>query len=140
MKTITQGNSDTHQIQERARLGNAVVSATEPDDPTYGMLWFDTTAASQVTPIRTETSDYTATAADFVILVDATSGPVTITLPAAALNDGRHYHVKKIDASANTVTIDGNGSETIDGLTTQVMTIQYTSRHVVSDASNWSIL
>lgn len=75
-----------------------------------------------------------------VVLADATSGAFTVTLPAAATNEGRDYTVKKVDSSANAVTVDGNGSETIDGETTQVIAIQWDAAHIVSDGSNWLII
>lgn len=89
---------------------------------------------------KTKTSNYTAAQTDFTLLCDATSGNITVTLPAAASNSGRIYVIKKIDASANTVTIDGNASETIDGATTVVLSAQYASKMIQCDGSNWFIL
>ena len=90
-----------------------------------------------------KTADYTCVLADCgtdcQITVDASGGSRTITLYAASSNSGRQVKVKKIDSSANTVTIDGNSSETIDGATTQVIEAQYTSLSLVCDGSNWHI-
>jgi hypothetical protein len=74
------------------------------------------------------------------VLVDATSGNLTVTLPLAADASDRRYTVKKIDVSANTVTIDGDGAETIDGSATQVLTTQYARITVQCDGSAWWIL
>jgi len=66
--------------------------------------------------ITTKTADYTAAAIDHTILVDCTSGNVTITLPAVSAEmAGRVYIVKRIDNSGNTVTLTGNAAEDIDG-------------------------
>jgi hypothetical protein len=88
----------------------------------------------------TGTSD-TLDGDNLVVLVDddTAGSTVTITLPAAASNDGRVYHIKKLGTTAN-VIIDGNASETIDGETTFTLTIQYESIKLVCDGSNWSIL
>lgn len=75
-----------------------------------------------------------------VILVDATSAAITVTLPAAASYLGRIYYVKKIDSSANAVTIDGSGSETIDDQLTAVISIQYTCLTLFSDGTEWWII
>ena len=83
---------------------------------------------------------YTATWMDEVLLVDATSGAVTVTLPAAASSIGMRLIVKKIDASANAVTIDGSGAETIDGAATQSTTTQYAGWTIVSDGTSWFVL
>lgn len=73
-------------------------------------------------------------------LCDCTSNAITINLPAAASHTGRVYEIKKIDATGNVVTIDGNGSETIDGALTIQISFQYESVTLVSDGTNWSII
>jgi hypothetical protein len=35
------------------------------------------------------------------------------------------------------VIVDGNSSETVDGLTTRVMNTDYESMHLISDGNNW---
>ena len=83
---------------------------------------------------------YTATATDYAIICDATSAAFTITLPAAASHTGRVYHIKKIDATGNAVTVDGNSSETIDDATTATLASQYDAVTIQSDGSEWWIL
>lgn len=76
-----------------------------------------------------------------LIPVDATSGNFTVDLIAAATaGNGFMLSVKKIDSSSNTVTIDGNGSETIDGSTTFVLTAENNFVLLVCDGSNWQII
>ena len=75
-----------------------------------------------------------------IILVDATSAAVTITLPSAASYSGRVYYVKKIDSSVNAVTIDAVGSETIDNQLTAVISSQYTCLTLFSDSTEWWII
>lgn len=77
---------------------------------------------------------------DSVLLVDASGGAVTVTLPPAAGADARPYYIKKIDSSANAVTIDGDGAETIDGAATQSTITQYQVYCVLSDGSAWYLL
>lgn len=85
-------------------------------------------------------SPYTATTSDQVILCNATAGAITVNLPTAVGITGRTYHIKKTDSSANAVTIDPNGSETVDGSSTKAINVQYTSYTVVSDGTNWHIV
>ncbi len=125
------------------RLHTAVVSASQPSPALPGLLWLDTSSSSGaagIIAVVTKTGDYTATASDTVILVDASSAAVTITLLTAVGNKGRVFYVKKIDSSANVVTIDGDGSETIDDATTQILTSQYDAVMIVSDGVEWFIL
>lgn len=125
-------------------VGAAMVQATAPSTPADGQLWLDTAASGTgglgVLNVTTITSNATLTTSQTVVLCDASSGAITVTLPAASGNDGRHYHIKKIDSSGNAVTIDGNGSETIDGETTQAIAVQYNSIQLVCDGSVWHIL
>jgi|DEB0MinimDraft_3_1074331.scaffolds.fasta_scaffold00273_9 hypothetical protein len=74
------------------------------------------------------------------VLCDASSNQMTVTLPRAGSMVGRVVTVKKIDSSANTVTIDGYKSETIDGDTTTIITKQWTSLRLQSDGNNWVIM
>lgn len=78
--------------------------------------------------------------ADKVVLVDASAAPVTISLPTAASARNRQYTVKKVDSSANAVTVDPSGAETIDDAATLVISTQYTSRTFKSDGTEWWIL
>lgn len=75
-----------------------------------------------------------------VVLADATSGAITVNLPAAADNEDRMIAVKKVDSSVNAVTVDANASETIDGNLTYSLSSQYDVVMLVSDGSNWNIV
>jgi hypothetical protein len=70
------------------------------------------------TPIVTKTGNYTATTGDYTIICNGSSA-LTITMPTAAsmyLNGVSHRIEIKRKVGSAAVTIDGNGSETIDGL------------------------
>ena len=96
---------------------------------------------SPAPPTVTVTSaTYTITDNDYVILVDATAAPVTVTLPTAVGREGRIFEVKRISTNANTVTLDGAGAETIDNSANQIYTLAYVSLTVYSDGSNWWII
>lgn len=86
--------------------------------------------------VITKTSDYTAENNDCV-LVNAAGGGVTITLPSAKRD--LHVNVKKIDSSANAVTVVGVSGATIDGAVSLSVTTQWFSYTLVSDGSNWYI-
>lgn len=75
-----------------------------------------------------------------VNLVSASTAPITLTLPQASLSSGFKYTIKKIDASANAVTLDPFSSETIDGSATYTLSSQYDSVTVVCNGTNWFII
>ena len=88
---------------------------------------------------RTVTAATTITDSDELVLVDTTSGSVTVTLPTALGRKGRRFTVKKLIA-ANTLTLAGAGSDTIDGAATVGLTTRYAARTVQSDNANWHIV
>jgi len=113
-----------------------------PLDPATKISQFVSTFNSQIddlTAIFSETASFTVAHGGFY-KVDATSGAVTVTLPAAASNTGMRLDIKKIDASGNAVTVDGNAAETIDGAATVTLSSQYDDVTVVCDGTEWFIL
>lgn len=88
----------------------------------------------------TKTSNFILTNSESVYLCDASSGAIVATLPPVSGTNNRIYHVKKTDSSSNTCTIDGDGSETVDGATTAVMIVQYEAITIISNNSAWFIL
>jgi hypothetical protein len=85
-------------------------------------------------------SSYDAgTESETVILADASSNPITVNLPPALDNLERVFYVKKID-NVNNVTIDGDGSETIDGQPTAILSTQYQCLTLISNGSQWFII
>lgn len=89
--------------------------------------------------IQTVSSTTTLDNTQHTILVDASGGAVTINLPSVGGANSRVYVIKKIDASGNTVTIDGSGSQTIDGATTQTLSAQWASYTIQCDGTAWYI-
>jgi hypothetical protein len=90
--------------------------------------------------VSSKTSAYTLATSDDVILADSSSAAFTLTLPTAVGNTGKVFRVKKTDSSFNAVTIDGDGTETIDGATTTTLNTQDETLTIVSDGSNWEII
>ena len=87
-------------------------------------------------PSVTVTNDYTMNLNDSLILADATSNKVDVTLDSAGQWKDKRITVKKIDASANTVKAIG----TIDGATNWITTTQYDSQEFESDGTNiWKV-
>ena len=102
--------------------------------------WDSVAQTFAVASKATADSPYTVLTTDNLIVCNAAAGVMTLNLYAASGNAGKQIIVKKTDSSANSVTIDGNASETIDGATTYVVTIQYESVHLVCDGSNWHLI
>ena len=91
-------------------------------------------------PTSTKTTNYTVTPNDYTIRVDATSGARIITLPNANTMTGQIINIKKVDISTNTVTVNANGTQKIDDLTTKIITDPYTNLQLQSYGTGWDIL
>lgn len=107
--------------RELRRLGGMVV--TTGDAPRSRQRIVTATTSVQIT--------------DEVILASAASASMSVVLPELEKARGRWLYVKKVDGSANAVTIDGFGSETIDGAATRTTTTQYDSFVIFAGDAEW---
>lgn len=88
--------------------------------------------------VITITSNYAPTIHDQIILVNAVSGAVTVTLPTAADSENLRLDIKKIDASANAVTV--TSAQNIDGTASKSLAFQYDSLTFVCSGSTYHII
>jgi len=114
--------------------GNALVTAGGIGriSATTTTLRFQNSLEFDYTP---KTANYTITDNDY--LIDCTSGTFTVTLLTALNRQGRQYIIK--NSGAGTITLEGDGTETIDGslnLTLETK-VCYT---IISDGANWIII
>ena len=87
---------------------------------------------------ETKAADFTASTLTYY-RVNTTGGAVTVTLPTAVGRSGRVYVFKLIGGS-NALTLDPNGSETIDGSSTWSTTTLYGKVTIISNGTNWEII
>ena len=131
--SLPAGTDDRDEGDNHIRLVKTALKGTFPNaDKAF---YFPTTAA--------KSDAYSVLAADLnaMILVSASGAARTISLLAAATaGNGFVVGVKKTDTSINKVTIDPDGSETIDGVSSKVLTAPNHSVWIVSDGSNWHIV
>lgn len=88
--------------------------------------------------VRTSNHTMTGTQSE-VVLANATSNSVGITLPSAVSNSNM-YTVKKIDSTTNNVVVTTTSSQTIDGGPSAIIKRQYAAITLVSDGANWSVI
>lgn len=94
----------------------------------------------QLITTSAKASNYTVTAndRDKVIVGDSTGGSRTFTLLSAiTAGDGFKISFKKMDSSSNTITIQANGAETIDGDSTFILSSPYDYVGLYSDGTQW---
>ncbi len=103
------------------------VSLTDPTANqvlTYnGTVWVNGRGVVAILTPVTVFNNYSPTSNE-EITVNAESGAITIQLPAAT-GSGSWFHVKKIDATDNVVTVAVNGSDVIDDSSLVALTDQW---------------
>ena len=80
--------------------------------------------------VMKNSSTYTIAATDHYIGLDTTSNAITVTLPAlSAVTAGKTYVIKDEGGTAgtNNITIEGAGTEKVDGQINQTITADYES-------------
>jgi hypothetical protein len=122
-----------------AKVGVDSSAVTSSHD--YKIRQLEAALAALQPSIVTKTSDYSAIASDGIILVNASGGAVTVTLPpAASCAAGKRICVKKIDPSDNFVTADGSGSEPIDDASQKIVPVQNQFLWFVTDQVQWYVV
>lgn len=93
--------------------------------------------------VRVVAATTTLTQNDFVLSVEAPTANVTVNLPAvASVPPGRQYIIKRDATATFTVTLDGSGSETINGGTTLQVGAAGTAgaKIIISDGGEWHVI
>ena len=98
-----------------------------------GNVW--TREIDRVPPLVETDANRIASSTDEVVVMDATGGDLTYTLPTLTGRNGFVYEVKKSDSSANTVTLVG----TIDNDANFILTAQDECVTVKGGTSTWWI-
>lgn len=95
------------------------------------------------TAVKTVTSDYDVERPDHTILVDASSGPITVTLLRPHEAPGRRNYIMKVDSSSNIVTVDVAGTaRTINGAASKALSAQFDGIFVQADPTtfDWKVV
>lgn len=95
------------------------------------------------TVVFTASGNYTITNESVLIVNKGTGAATTVNLPQMT---GSYLPVLIIvkdgkgDANTNNITVDGAGSETIDGATTSVISTAYGCRMFLWNGTQWNVL
>lgn len=136
---------DLWQIAYPAEVGGNLWQRVRTGSPSTWSSWRKIAFHDEqfANSVSAKAANYTVVAADNgrVITVDASGAARTVTLPpVATAGAGFKLVVKKTDVSANTVTIDGDGAETIDDAETMVLRLHNQSVALVCDGAAWHVM
>ena len=146
------GQNDIYEFVYRNAFGNPVIFQALPTSETMrGNTWglwgtdvfikFGNGVMVRLSGSKSEsiTDSTTLGEGHSIVLVDATDGAKIMYLPPLADSLDKVFTIKKMDVSANFVTINGNGS-TIDGSDTLNIMVQYDAAKIVGTSSEWAII
>ncbi len=119
-------NDDVH-----IRTGSLSIMSSSAEQFKVDVINKVTSINTGVSFNRISTSiDYNVKKSNYIIGVDSTSNPVTITLPDASTLSSGHTFVVKDEGgavSSNTITISASGSQQIDSVNSIVLEVPYSS-------------
>ena len=119
----------------------AFMDGSAADTGYVSLEGFKLTSGGFAGTVQGKAASYNAGTADSTILMGATGQ--TVTLPTAVSDagraDGRIYTVKLVSSGSCTVT-NVNGSQTIDGSLSYLISGQYSYATFQSDGTNWQVI
>lgn len=132
-ETLTDANSVAVPSWPFDNIPKAVtVSNAQTGFERLYMPWVSVTSASS--PVTIATAD-----AGTAYAADASSGNITLNLPAAtAMQAGTGYCFKRLDATANTVTVAPHTTDLIDGVNASIVVPSgYNGVMLITDGAQW---
>jgi len=123
-----------------ATLGNATITLGSTTSTVGNLTLSNATVNGAAFAYIAKTAGYTVTATDYTVAANASTGALSITLPTSVGITGKVYVVKKMDSTANVVTVATTSSQTIDGATTRALSLQYDAIMVQADGANWIVI
>jgi hypothetical protein len=113
-------------VSETNAAASAAAAAAVADDIIFNDVVYITNAASPYTLLTTQSG--------VLLVIDTSGGAVTVNLPSiASAGDGWRISAKKTTGDANFVTFARNGTDTIDGNTSDTITTVGQSKTYVAD-------
>lgn len=139
------GEGSTLSLYNTSSDGNKLLTGyTTTDSTTTAFSFADTGVFTQNFainfPITSLTANTVLSAAHHVIEADMSGASRTFTLPPVSGITGRIYGLIKTDTSVNTATLDGDGSETINGAASYVVSTPGHGVFVMATSSGWRIV
>jgi hypothetical protein len=120
-------------------LGRSSYNAAGPAEeisPAHGLI-LEGTGLAVYKPVVNRTANSTETFNNGDVVVKASTAGIVITLPTAAFNTAT-YHIKNM--TTGIITVDADGTETIDGGLTATLSMQYETLTLRSDGTNWLVI
>jgi hypothetical protein len=133
------------QIDSTAVVNNSVVGEPVYVTDTQALYMFNGTAFVKVfrPHVVSTTTNLTIDGKHDFVLVDTTSGAVTLTLPTAVTTNSQKQLLTIIDignnALVNNITLTPAGAETINGAGTYVINTNRGRVSIISNGANWFI-
>lgn len=130
-------DTSSQSVIRKVIAGSGIAISFTGVDSGTGDVTITSTSTSTSLSVVTKTANYTITNTDDVVLVDCTAGNITITLPNVATATIKRFTIKKIDASVNKITVQGDAN--IDTNATYPILFKNTSIDLITNNVLWKI-
>lgn len=94
-------------------------------------------ATSQIRSVATSTYSVDSTSFDNVLALDSTSNAIAVALPPPTVGRILTFLDAKGQFQTHNVTVTHNAAETINGATSLVLVINFSTCQIISDGTNW---
>jgi hypothetical protein len=105
---------------------------------TQGIQGIAGTLPVLATPITITSATYSVIAMNQILKFDCTSNAIVVSLPLASSFIGQSFTIRKID-SINILTINPNGTDTINSYSTMIFQYKNSTVTLISDGTNWNL-
>ena len=130
-----EGTTITSGVRSLNFTGTGVTATASGDSVTVNVTGGGGGGSGTIT-ISNKTADYLVDASDLGAIINFTSGPFTAYLTAAATL-GSGFNVTIWNTSTGSITIDPDGTETIDGGQTTIILRRYEGTQLVCNGTGW---
>ncbi len=131
------GNTINPSLENVTLINSSGITATESNTLYINNQKYATVIMGDSKGIANSDSPYTLTNETRTLFCDTTEGSISVNLPTAVNNNGKIFEVIKTDAAVNGITVNADGSETINGAASAGLTKQYEVLKIVSNGSSW---
>ena len=129
-------SSKSYGPGETVIYNNGIWRATGSTTGTFDETKWEFVMGMPIRFIDSSDSPYTIAEDDRFIVYDGSTGNGSVELPDATVETNKEIVIIKVDSS-NTLTINTNGAQTVNGASSESLSTDTATARLISDGTNW---